>query len=342
MQAFTYNKVARLLLLVCFLLFTLVAESAALRCVKKNIAQMGMGLPTLTINSSMTSFTEEVGGPGHIQYYDIVGSGFTTGDILVLEVGDPSGSFTISNTGSEYSSRIEIISIDGQFDEMIAVKYAPTEAGGHTATIDHSGGGAETQTLTVDGNGGALPVEWLSFKAKAVKGAFVLDWVTASEKNNSHFEVELSENPLAGFEKIGRVDSKVGNSESATHYSFEFSVRGITGTCYFRLKQVDTDEAFDYSKIITAAMSEAGGAKVSVAPNPLTASSQLIVSVAEAGKLNVFISNAGGTVVYSKTYDLDGVARKVPLYLYDELAAGMYILTTEFKGQMNRMKLIKE
>jgi hypothetical protein len=49
-----------------------------------------------------------------------------------------------------------------------------------------------------------VPVEFLSFDAKRVNEKVNLTWVTASEINNSHFEVERSVDNNR-FEQIGTV-----------------------------------------------------------------------------------------------------------------------------------------
>lgn len=299
-----------------------------------------LSLPTLTINNSMIGFAAEV-GQEDIQSYDLSGSGFTAGDTLLIEVSDASGSFTISNGGS-YSSTIEIITQDGSFSEMVGVKYAPTGTGGHTASINHSNARISTQTVTVEGNGGTLPVEWHSFRASITEGALVLDWVTASEKNNSHFEIELSGNPIAGFEKIGRVESKVGNSLQATSYRFIYNERNLRGTLYLRLKQVDTDQVFDYSKVIAVEGRAPSRTEVKVSPNPVSSSAQVRITTAEAGRLRLVVSSLEGTPLFSRTDELHTGENQIPLHLMDRLPAGMYLLTTEFAGQLNRQRLIKE
>jgi hypothetical protein len=350
------NKLFRGLLILYCILISLAAEGfahdrkAPAPIGKKSAAiltgmavHQPLGIANITITSSMGGF-EAAAGEEHIQDYFVSGTGFGSGETVTVVISG-SGFFTIASesTSGTYVTSIEITTDPfGEFEERISVKYAPTEEGPHTATIDHSGPNADTQSLTVEGNATALPVEWLSFKARAVKGAIVLEWVTASEKNNSHFEVELSKNPLVGFEKIGRVESKGGNSQSAIHYSFAYYLEAAMGTYYFRLKQVDTDQAFEYSKVVAIEMVGASGADVKVAPNPVTPASQLSIAVAEAGELRVLVLAMNGTTVYSKNFALEAGANKIQLGLTDGIGHGVYMLSTEFKGRFSRLKLIKE
>lgn len=301
-------------------------------------------VPTITIDSGMGSFNAEVGN-SHTQYYYVDGFNFTGGQTVRVEVSDLSGSFTISNSSnSGFGTTIEIFAnSDGGFSQMIYVKYAPTEVAIHSATLAHSGDGAETKTLMVDGSVISLPVEWVSLKAEIVKEAIVLNWITASEKNNSHFEVEMSKNPATGFEEIGSIDSKMGNSKLPTRYMFEYYFGAEVGIYYFRLKQVDFDQVFSYSKVIAIEIFATSGTKLKVvAPNPTTAFSQVSITVAEAGKLNIVILNMSGTEIFSKSFKLQGGENNVKVFSDAMMPAGVYILAAQFNGKFDRLKLIKE
>lgn len=352
------NRLLSCLLLPCFLFFSLFAKglpSPALThensgretTVRSAVSladiptdKMG-GTPVISIESSMVPFQAEL-GQEEVQYYYVTGSGLSVGDIILLELSDPSGAFTISSLSSGYGTTVEIVADgDDPYSEMIAVKFAPSVSGAHTGTITHTTVGAEPQTLTVEGNVTSLPVEWLSFTAKADKGAVTLDWTTASEENHSHFEVEVSGNPLKGFEQTGRVESKVGNSKSATSYQFKYSLGAVNGIRYFRLKQVDFDNRFEYSKFIAAEIRGAGAVKVNVAPNPISDASLLNITVEEAGSMNIILFNTDASAIYSKRLELEAGVHQVPLHFYHQISAGVYILVTEFKGKIERQKLIK-
>jgi archaellum component FlaF (FlaF/FlaG flagellin family) len=295
-------------------------------------------------DSGLIPFEANV-GEEHVQSYYIEAYYLAPGESVVISVSDPSGSFTVSTTkNSGFSTTIELpVGDDGSIvGRDIWVRYAPAEAGGHTATIDHAGGTATQETVSVEGNATALPVEWLSFKARATQENIVLEWITASEKNNSHFEVEISNNPVKGFEKIGRVASKAGNSHTATDYRFAYHPASFRGPYYFRLRQVDTDNTFAFSKIIVVEGNLLEEVKLKVDPNPLKSASQIRVSVEEAGVMALVVSNSSGTEVFRKTYALESGENVIPLYLNDNLAGGMYIFTTLYKGKTHRLKLVKE
>ncbi|MDA8886420.1 hypothetical protein N9I68_02465 [Bacteroidia bacterium] len=80
-----------------------------------------------------------------------------------------------------------------------------------------------------------LPVEHTSFDAKRDQSITNLSWKTASELNNSHFEIERSTNGV-DFKTIGSV---TGNGTSNELNSYTFQNQNSISTAYCRLKQLD-------------------------------------------------------------------------------------------------------
>lgn len=115
--------------------------------------------------------------------------------------------------------------------------------------ILRQGSAANAPTLNIDGiyldnawNNGVLPVELASFTS-SINGRDVnLNWITSSENNNSHFEIERSSN--GNWSKIGSV---TGNGTSGNSHNYNFSDRGLSSGNYaYRLKQVDFNGNFEY------------------------------------------------------------------------------------------------
>ena len=109
-----------------------------------------------------------------------------------------------------------------------------------------------------------LSVNLTHFDAKADGNRVLLNWKTASEVTNSHFEVEKS---LDGsiFNSIANVTG-AGTTDAQSDYSATdlFPANGIN---YYRLKQVDKDGKFNYSKVLAVQFGLAINA-VSTYPNP--------------------------------------------------------------------------
>ncbi|GAB4300691.1 MAG: hypothetical protein Kow0098_28310 [Ignavibacteriaceae bacterium] len=92
-----------------------------------------------------------------------------------------------------------------------------------------------------------IPVELTSFSASVNEGKILLNWSTATELNNSGFEIQRSLDNYT-FEKI---DFVPGFGTSTEQHNYSYVVEDISaGKQYFRLKQIDFDGTFEYSKTI--------------------------------------------------------------------------------------------
>lgn len=106
-----------------------------------------------------------------------------------------------------------------------------------------------------------LPIELASFSAAAKDETVVLNWTTASEHHSNYFVVERSAD-LKSFESIGEI-SAAGVSTQRKQYSHT-DAYPMTGQNYYRLKFVDADGSFSYSKVQVVDMMIG----LSVFPNP--------------------------------------------------------------------------
>lgn len=109
-----------------------------------------------------------------------------------------------------------------------------------------------------------LPVNLVYFKAKIVDNHVVLDWKTASEKNNDYFSVERSTNGF-NFIEIERVNGSGFSSVNISYNAIDKDI--VKGTSYYRLKQTDFDGSFEYSEIISITYFP-DNIKFEVYPNP--------------------------------------------------------------------------
>jgi hypothetical protein len=92
-----------------------------------------------------------------------------------------------------------------------------------------------------------LPVELISFSAKALGNRVLLNWSTATELNNYGFEILRSADKNQ-WSKIGFVSGN-GISSSINHYTFTDN-KPLNDISYYRLAQIDNDGSFSYSNII--------------------------------------------------------------------------------------------
>jgi hypothetical protein len=113
-------------------------------------------------------------------------------------------------------------------------------------------------------NLGTLPVELISFNAVLQNEDVLLDWTTASEVNNSHFEIERSVNSNKDFSTLGFIPGN-GNTNTENNYHFtDFSAPG--GILYYRLRQVDFDGKWEHVGTRVVVNTSENGALMIVSP----------------------------------------------------------------------------
>lgn len=96
---------------------------------------------------------------------------------------------------------------------------------------------------------GSLPIELMYFKGHQGRfNAIELEWITESETDNDYFAIEHSMDGR-NFSEIAKVDGS-GTISTETYYSFSdpFPAKGEN---YYRLKQVNHDESFEYTNTIS-------------------------------------------------------------------------------------------
>ncbi|GAB2537355.1 heparinase II/III domain-containing protein [Rufibacter soli] len=139
-----------------------------------------------------------------------------------------------------------------------------------------------------------LPVELMQFTGKRQQHTILLSWSTASEKDNKGFEVQRKTEEMQGFEPIGFVAGK-GTSQVVNAYSFK-DATASSSTVYYRLKQLDENHAFVYSKVIAVAGTKVAAPEFRVFPVPADEEVHLFYSP-NAKEAKVKIARADGKVL---------------------------------------------
>lgn len=116
-----------------------------------------------------------------------------------------------------------------------------------------------------------VPVTWLTFGAlNETETTNRLNWSTASEMNNSHFEIQRRWEGDLEFVTVGKVVG-AGNASNVTEYAFQdYFGEAISNVMYYRLKQVDFDGSVDYSviRLVDLGKGTSGGIIANVYPIP--------------------------------------------------------------------------
>ncbi|OQY71329.1 MAG: hypothetical protein B6D44_13180 [Ignavibacteriales bacterium UTCHB2] len=166
-----------------------------------------------------------------------------------------------------------------------------------------------------------IPVELTGFTATANNGSVELNWTTATELNNSGFEVERSVDKN-NFEKIGFVPG-FGTTSEKRSYSFVDN-KVSNGKYFYKLKQIDLDGSYKYSDIVEANVVQLLTYSLEQNyPNPFNPTTKIKFTIPD-----VALSGVEGSLVSLKVYDVLG--NEVATLVNEYKPAGSY--EVEFNG----------
>lgn len=142
-----------------------------------------------------------------------------------------------------------------------------------------------------------IPVELISFKAIMVDKSVELSWATATETNNKGFEIERAfVDSESKWENIGFVKG-VGTSTSNKEYRF-IDDTPLFLTSKYRLKQIDFDGTFSYSKEIEVNTEQVLDFQLSQNyPNPFNPETIIKFTIPEESNVQIKVYNSLGAEV---------------------------------------------
>ena len=162
-----------------------------------------------------------------------------------------------------------------------------------------------------------LPVTLVSFQAKTENNLVRLTWQTTQEENSDRFEIERSSNGK-NWNKLGSVASH-GESNVLRDYSF-VDQTPLSGTNLYRLKIVDRDATYEYSRMESVDFRNANMMNAAaIYPNPSAGNFRINEKISIA-KIELF--NSSGSLISADHYKL-GEGNSIQA---ESLLSGLYIL----------------
>jgi Secretion system C-terminal sorting domain len=193
---------------------------------------------------------------------------------------------------------------------------------------------------TVNGSQ-SLPVELTSFSASIIDGGIRLDWQTETEVNNYGFEV-LRSAENENWNLIGFIEGS-GNSNSPKKYSF-IDNDISSGKYAYRLKQIDNDGSFEYSKIIEIDIGSPLEFELSQNyPNPFNPSTTIKFSLPTTSSVNLSVYNILGEKVITLLDETKEAGVHTINFNASELNSGIYFYKLETVNflSVKKMSLLK-
>jgi len=174
----------------------------------------------------------------------------------------------------------------------------------------------------------ALPVELINFIVSKSTTISHLSFTTASETNNSHFNIERSAD-ARNFESIGEIKG-AGNSSKEINYTFT-DERPLPGINYYRIKQTDFDGQYSYSEI--RSVRHKGISNVSITPRTTDGRVGIITELED---YSIAIYNAAGQEVKKIT----GMSLDQSISI-ETLHAGVYFVKINSGSESETVRIVK-
>jgi hypothetical protein len=315
-------------------------------------------VPNVTDNFTMIIHQDAGGLPGAVVYgmFNLVPTTRATTGVVLFTVNEYIFTFDFSaapliiNTAGTYWVEIYNCSApsDIVFWETGNLDVTNGVLGGATASenpgVNWSPIAGTDFAIQINGDDN-IPVELVSFAATTNGTSVSLNWSTATETNNSGFEIERRSD--GEFEQIGFVAGH-GTTTEAQQYSYTDKNVEV-GTYSYRLKQVDLDGTFEYSNEVEVEVLPP--AEFSLAqnfPNPFNPSTKINYSLAVDSKVTLTVYNLLGEAVSTlvnnnitagtHSVNFDAVDFNSGVYFYSINAQG---INGESFTQVRKMMLTK-
>ncbi|WP_353719037.1 M43 family zinc metalloprotease [Dyadobacter sp. 676] len=177
--------------------------------------------------------------------------------------------------------------------------------------------------------GPGLPVHLVRFGAQVTEpNTVTLNWATSFETMHDYFDVESARDAKT-FGKAGRVSAPFRVTSGISEYRFADTPEPPADIIYYRLKQVDTDGSYSYSKMVSVRMQEMQ--KITIGPNPAGNS----ISIAGVSRnWDIEVIDARGMIVQrlKNRFQIDS----------ERLPAGLYVIRVNMEnGHTVARKIIK-
>lgn len=214
------------------------------------------------------------------------------------------------------------IKMQGKCDSTTAIHM-------DTIMVANCDGSGATSFSDFNNGGDPLPVEWLDVTATSLTSTEVeVNWQTASEVNNSHFDVQFSTDNT-NWETIQTITSHApgGNSTEILSYSALHQLTKPITEGYYRIKQTDFDGIYDHSKTVVVEFEK--NHRVNVAT---LGDSKIRVNVDTETNMpsRIKIYDEKGALIVDEQFN----ASK----LFNLPKAGLYILEVETGQDIQRIK----
>ena len=184
-----------------------------------------------------------------------------------------------------------------------------------------------------------IPVELISFNAAANGGFVNLSWKTATEVNNKGFEIQRK-SPIGNFNTIDFVNGH-GTTSKTNNYSWSEILQ--PGNYSYRLKQLDYDGKFEYSKEVEVTIAPQTFSLEQNYPNPFNPTTTISYSLPKASNVKLIVYNTLGQEIKTLVSEYKAAGNYTINFNASALPSGIYFYKLEADSftQIKKMILLK-
>ncbi|MBO9611406.1 MAG: T9SS type A sorting domain-containing protein [Dyadobacter sp.] len=184
---------------------------------------------------------------------------------------------------------------------------------------------------------GPLPVKLVSFTGERLEKDVILQWDIADAEHFSHFEIERSADAKR-FEHAGDMAFDAAKSRYRFLDSNPFKP---SQTLYYRLKMVDLDNTFAYSKILNVSSNDLNRARHYVSPNPITDHIDIHLRDYADQTATARITDLSGRTILSRQVQIS--SGKISLDITDrQILPGVYVISIESEKETLQFRIVRE
>jgi len=184
-----------------------------------------------------------------------------------------------------------------------------------------------------------VPVELVSFTGEIKGNQVNLEWSTASETNNYGFEVQKSVYN-GSFQKIAFIEG-IGTSTEINQYKYYDNVSDNNIDIRYRLKQIDFDGTYSYSKIINiGSQTPIKFALDQNYPNPFNPSTKIKYQIPENGFVSLIVYDVLGNELITLVNEEKKSGKYEVEFIATEFSSGIYFYTLRTNEYISTKKMI--
>jgi hypothetical protein len=196
----------------------------------------------------------------------------------------------------------------------------------------------DTVTVTASAT---VPVKLVSFRAIPSGKNALIHWETASELNNSHFEIQHSTDGQT-FINVGSVKGN-GTTQNHSDYSYvDYSVGRLSTSIYYRLKQVDHNGYSDISKTALVKFGSENSSNNLISPNPYSDYTSVNLNTEQEGLITIEITDIQGRLISSQQTLVKTGISEIKVEGSEVLNKGIYFIKTIHLNTINVQRVVKQ